>query len=133
MTQWRPIALCNLVYKIRSKILTARLKVLLPEIISLNQSAFIEDRLITDNILIVHEILHSLKKEGGLGRSSLALKLDMAKTYDRVEWPFVEHMMRRLGIDFVFRSWVMECVSTVTYSVIVNGEATGHILPSIMC
>ncbi|CAB4299175.1 unnamed protein product [Prunus armeniaca] len=102
MTQWRLIALCNLVYKIISKILTARLKVLLPEIISLNQSAFIEDRLITDNILIVHEILHSLKKEGELGRSSLALKLDMAKTYDRVEWPFVEHMMRRLGIDLSF-------------------------------
>ncbi|CAL8990362.1 unnamed protein product [Prunus brigantina] len=99
MTQWRPIALCNLVYKIISKILIARLKALLPKIISLNQSAFIEDRLITDNILIVHEILHSLKKEGELGRSSLALKLDSAKAYDRVEWPFVEQMMRRLGID----------------------------------
>ncbi|CAB4306970.1 unnamed protein product [Prunus armeniaca] len=133
MTQWRPIALCNLVYKIISKILTARLKVLLPEIINLNQSAFIEDRLITDNILIVHEILHLLKTEGELGRSLVfrtGLKLDMAKAYDRVEWPFVEHMMRRLGIDSVFRSWVMECVSTVTYSVIVNGEATGYILPS---
>ncbi|CAL9001924.1 unnamed protein product [Prunus brigantina] len=126
MTQWRPIALCNLVYKIMSKILTARLKALLPEIISLNQSAFIEDRLITENILIVHEILHSLKKEGELGGSSLALELDMAKVYDRVEWPFVEQMMRRLGIDYVFRNWVMECVSTVTYSVIVNAMIKKH-------
>ncbi|BFG29894.1 hypothetical protein CerSpe_161680 [Prunus speciosa] len=54
----------------------------------------------------------------------------MAKAYDRVEWPFVELMMRRLGFDSIFRGWVMECISTVTYSVIVNGEATGHITPS---
>ncbi|CAL2240584.1 unnamed protein product [Prunus armeniaca] len=101
MTQWKPIALCNLVYKTISKILTARLKALLPKIISLNQFAFIEDQLIIDNILIIHEILHSLKKECGMGRSNLALKLDIAKAYDQVEWPFVELMMRRTYYTFL--------------------------------
>lgn len=65
MTQWRPISVCNLVYKLISKIITTRLKVVLPEIIGLNQAAFLEDWLIIDNILILHEILHSLKLEGG--------------------------------------------------------------------
>lgn len=65
-----------------------------------------------------------------MGRSNLALKLDMAKAYDRVEWPFVELMTSRLGFDPIFRGWVMECISIVTYSVLVNGEATRHIIPS---
>ncbi|KAL6289100.1 hypothetical protein ACE6H2_006610 [Prunus campanulata] len=88
MTQWRPISLCNILYKLISKILTNRLKHVLPEIISLNQSAFVEDMIIVDNILIVHEILHSLKHIKGAENRHIALKLDMSKAYDRVEWVF---------------------------------------------
>ncbi|CAB4286403.1 unnamed protein product [Prunus armeniaca] len=68
MKQWRPISLCNVIYKIISKILTNRLKTVLPQIISPHQSAFVAERQITDNILVVHEILHSLQRSK---RSSL--------------------------------------------------------------
>lgn len=122
--------MCNLVYKIISNILTNQLKKVLSEVINLNQSAFLEDRLITDNKLIVHEILHSLKNEGSMGSSSLALKLDRAKAYDRVEWAFVEQMVRRLGFDSIFIGWVVESISFITCSVIDNGEARSRIILS---
>lgn len=95
----RPISLCNVVYKIASKVLSNCLKVILPDIISHNQSAFVPGgRLITDNVLITYEMTHFMqtKRKGGVGYA--ALKLDMSKTYDRVEWSFVEKMMRQLEL-----------------------------------
>lgn len=130
ITQWRPIALCNVLYKIIAKVLTNRLKRVLPSVISVSQSAFVQDRLIMDNILIVHEILHSMKSNKSRGNCHLALKLDMAKAYDRVEWPFLEAMMTALGFHPRFCGWVRECISTVSYEVLVNGEPTGNISPS---
>lgn len=60
----------------------------------------------------------------------MAMKLDMAKAYDRVEWAFLDSMMEKLGFDSQFRGWIMECVTIVSYSVLINGEPSGHIIPS---
>lgn len=91
MTEFRPISLCNVLYKIISKTLANKLKLCLGDIISTNQSAFVPKRLITDNALIAFEIFHYMKR-GGEGRDgSVALKLDMSKAYDRMEWGF-QHM-----------------------------------------
>lgn len=120
MTKWRPIALCNILYTIILKVLTNRLKQVLLGIVNLNQSEFVAERLITDNILIVHEILHSLKLRKGTDNRSLAIKLDMAKAYDRVEWPFPVAILKALGFCDLFCSWVYKCISIVSYSILLN-------------
>ena len=82
---FRPIGLCNVIYKIISKVIVNRLKPMLNSIISETQSAFITDKLITDNILIAFESLHHMKTSCTGKKGFMAMKLDMSKAYDRVE------------------------------------------------
>ena len=91
VSDFRPISFCNVIYKIISKAITNHLKPMLNSIISKTQSAFIVDRLITDNILIAFESLHHMKKNSCSGKKGfMAMKLYMSKTYDKVECVFLE-------------------------------------------
>lgn len=85
MMQFRPIAFCNVIYKILTKVLTNMLKSVLPRVIGDDQSTFVAEKQIQDNILVVHEILHSLFHQKNDDQAGMAIKLDMAKAYDRVE------------------------------------------------
>ena len=124
------ISLCNVIYKIISKAIANRFKPLLNSIISETQSAFIADRLITDNILIAFEFLHHMKNSCSGKKGFMAMKLDMSKAYDRVEWVFLEKILFKMGFSDTWVALIMECIISVSYSILVNGEPKGVIVPS---
>ncbi|KAL6205814.1 hypothetical protein ACLB2K_023066 [Fragaria x ananassa] len=130
MTELRLIALCNVVYKIASKVLANMLKIFLAYVNSLEQSAFVPDRLISDNTLVAAELAHYMHKLRRGKEGFMALKLDISKAYDRLEWDFLQKILLRLGFD---PNWVvdtiMHCLSTVRYSFMINGTAKGFVIP----
>ncbi|KAH9656150.1 reverse transcriptase domain-containing protein [Citrus sinensis] len=130
LSDMRPIALCNVLYKIVAKMLSNRMKIVLGSVVSESQSAFIPGRAITDNILISSEIMHFLKRKRQGKVGATALKIDMSKAYDRIEWDFLEAMLLRLGFDGKWVTLIMLCVSTVRYHVIRDGKEIGPIVPS---
>ena len=130
VSDFRPINLYNVIYNIVSKVIANRLKPKLNSIISKTQSAFTADRLITDNILIAFESSHHMKTNCIGQKRFMALKLDMSKPYDRVEWIFLEKILLKMGFQASWVALIMECICIVSYSILENGEPKGLISPS---
>jgi len=110
-----------LIYKIISKILVNRLRPLLDRLISPFQSAFIPGRSIHDNILLTHEIMHKFKNMKAKS-VWVVIKLDMAEACDRLKWDFILKCLQEMGLHPTWNSWIMECISSVSYSIMVNDE-----------
>lgn len=130
MKDLRPIALCSVLYKILSKVLANRLKRILSQIITGNQVAFVPERSINDNVLIAFEIIHCIQKSVRVSENNVALKLDISKAYDRVDWGYLKKRMQAMGFCSKWVSWMMMCVSTISYEVCFNGTNIGPINPS---
>lgn len=122
LKEFRPISLCNVIYKVISKCLVNRLRPLLSDIISSTQSAFIPERMITDNVLIAFESIHAIQRNNSPDNSFCAYKLDLSKAYDRVDWDFLERALLKVGFCRQWVDWIMECVTTVKFSVNFNGS-----------
>ena len=82
---YRPISLNNVLSRIVSKVLANRLKKILPHIISMSQSAFLPDRLITNNVLVAFETMHCINQRSKGKEGLMAIKLDMSKAFDWIE------------------------------------------------
>ncbi|KAK2450768.1 hypothetical protein QL285_009870 [Trifolium repens] len=112
-----------------SKLLANRLKGCLEKCVSEEQSAFVEGRSINYNAFIAVEFLHALKRKTRGMNGELALKIDISKAYDRVDWGFMCGILERFRFDSKWIHWMMLCVSSVNYSVLVNYEKVGPIHP----
>lgn len=102
---------------------------MLSSIVSENQSAFIPGRAIADNVLITHEVLQFLKTSKAEKNCTMAVKTDMSKAYDRIEWSFVQQVLQRLGFNAKWINWLMQCITTVSYSYLVNDSVYGEVKP----
>ncbi|KAK2456657.1 hypothetical protein QL285_004005 [Trifolium repens] len=127
MKDWRPIALCNVLYKVVAKVLANRLKEVLDKCISDNQSAFVPGRSILDNAMATIEIVHFMKSKTREKQGEVALKLDISKAYDRLDWDYLRDIQNIMGFSQKWISWIMLCVETVEYSVILNGSLSALI------
>lgn len=89
-------------------------------VISDAQSAFVPFR--TISIILGHEYLHTIS-QCKIGLNGMAaLKLDLSKTFDRVEWIYLDYIMRKMGFDSRWISVIMRCISTISFSILLNGS-----------
>lgn len=98
-------------------------------LISEEQSAFIKGRLISDNVILSYELLHQLrgKRTGKVG--CCALKVNMSKACDRLNWSFIKVMLNKIGFLYFMVLTIMDCVTVVKYFVIINGTSHSNITP----
>ncbi|GJR36423.1 RNA-directed DNA polymerase, eukaryota, reverse transcriptase zinc-binding domain protein [Tanacetum coccineum] len=124
VSDYRPITCCNVIFKCISKVINERIKECLGNLVSQNQSAFIPNRQIQDNILISQGLLNGYDRKDRPKR--VALKIDLQKAYDTINWNFLEDTLRGFGFRDKMVLWIMKCVTTTSFSVIVNGESQGY-------
>ncbi|KAA3457378.1 reverse transcriptase [Gossypium australe] len=130
LSHFRPINLCNVIYKIMAKAIANSFRGVLEKCIDKAQSAFVPGRLISDNALITYELLNTLKKKRIRRKGLMAVKLDMSKAYDRVEWSFLKVMMGKMGFDPRWVNLIMMCISTVSYAIVLNRHIGNIFYPS---
>ncbi|KAL2469602.1 Myosin-10 [Abeliophyllum distichum] len=120
----------DLIEKVVAKTLTSCLKQVLPDITSTFQNAYVPGRLVTDNIIAASKLMHFLKLRTNGKFGCLALKLDISKAYDRIEWDFIMMVMKRLGFSERWCQLINGCISTPIFSFLIHGLPHGQVVPS---
>lgn len=124
LDNYRPIALANFKFKIISKVLADRLAAIAPKVVSGNQRRFIKRRHIQDCVCITSEAINLLEKRSFGG--NIALKIDMKKAFDTLDWNFLIHVLQAFGFNATFCKWVRVILHSAKLSFSVNGHAVGH-------
>ena len=120
---FRPISLCTVAYKTVTKIIATRLQELLPELIVPHQTSFVPGRHIVDNIIIAQEVVHSMRRKIGK-RGLMAIKVDLEKAYDRLNWSFIFETLQLTGLPIQLSRLIIECVNSASMNILWNGEVT---------
>ena len=115
---FRPITLCNVISKIVASVVAQRLKSILPNIISPEQTRFVEGRQILDGLVVAQEVIHTLKMKREKG---MLIKLDLSKAYDRLNWRYLEAILQAFGFCDRWVRWVLSMISTPNFSILLNG------------
>eukprot|EP00253_Pinus_taeda_P031439 PITA_31439 len=118
---FRPISLCNVLYKIISKIIANRIRPILSKHIAPQQFAFLENRQIHEAIGSAQEAIHSIWTKH---LKSILLKIDLSKAFDRVSWLYIKMILIHLGFPHQLITWIMACITSPTYSILINGAAS---------
>lgn len=121
LSQFLPISLYNVTCKIISKLIAERLKKWLAVLISEEQSGFVVGHQILDGVIVATKTIHSMANSKD---KAMFIKLDMAKAYDRVCWSFLQKVLGAFGFEEGWIRWVMSCVNSTSFSVLINGENT---------
>ncbi|XP_050386206.1 uncharacterized protein LOC126802601 [Argentina anserina] len=121
MVNFRPISLCTTIYKVISKIIVARIRPLMMNLISPNQVSYVPGRNISDNIMVAQEILFKFKKSSGK-QGFFAWKVDLSKAYDRLSWNFIEMVLYDAKFPHSLVKLIMHCISSVSFQISLNGE-----------
>ncbi|XP_074296937.1 uncharacterized protein LOC141627603 [Silene latifolia] len=121
--QFRPIACCNVLYKCISKILCNSLALVLPELIRKNQGGFIKWRSILENIMVCQDLVRLYNRQACSARCMF--KMNLMKAYDSVTWEFLAEILDAFNFPASFRRLIMECVSSATYTLSLNGDNFG--------
>ncbi|RVW98413.1 Transposon TX1 uncharacterized 149 kDa protein [Vitis vinifera] len=127
ISDFRPISLITSLYKIIAKVLAGRIRGVLHETIHSTQGAFVQGRQILDAVLIANEIVDEKRRSGEEG---VVFKIDFEKAYDHVSWDFLDHVLEMKGFGIRWRKWMRGCLSSVSFAVLVNGNAKGWVKAS---
>lgn len=127
--EYRPISLCNVIYKLVTKVIANRLKSVWSGLICSNQVSFVAGRQSIDNVIVCKEVIHSINQRK-VRKGAMIIKLDMEKAYDRMEWNYVEETMINAGIPRMLVDISMNCIRMGSCRLLWNGEVTEAINPS---
>ncbi|PNX98271.1 RNA-directed DNA polymerase, partial [Trifolium pratense] len=129
LKQFRPISLCNVIYKVVTKIIATRMKNIMPVLIGPQQCSFIQGRQSADNIIIAQEVFHTMRIKKG-SKGYMAVKVDLEKAYDRLRWEFVIDTLKDVGFSGAFTNLIYHCISSVDMQVLFNGGQSSKFTPS---
>ena len=129
LNNYRPISLCTTIYKVVTKIIVGRLRTFLDKLISPVQAAFVPGKRGLDNVIIAQKLLHSIDLKKG-NKYFMAIKIDLAKAYDRLEWNFIHKVLIAFHFPEGLVDLIMNCISSSSISILFNGGKLDKFQPT---